>query len=139
MSINSNYWKMGIWRPVAIILSNITRTAALSVFALFCILLHYTSFIFQVLNRRIDDLAKIEPLSYLAILVVHHHQSSNGSPNIASFGYRIEKWRQDHAKVCRLVDSINECFGVVLLLIAMNGSVSFITTSFEIVRSLQVK
>ena len=138
MSINSDYWKIGIWRPVAIILSNVTRTAVLCVFTLFCVLVHCTSAILQVLNHRIDDLAKIEPLSYLALLVVHHHQSSNGSVNIATFGVRIEKWRQDHAKLCGLVDRINECFGIVLLLTVINGSTSFITTSFEIVRSFQV-
>lgn len=140
MSINSDYWKIGIWRPVAIILSNVTRTAVICVFALFCVLVHCTSAMLEVLNHRIDDLAKIEPLSYLALLVVHHHQSSNNgsSVNTATFGVRMEKWRQDHAKVCRLVESINECFGVVLLLTVINGSTSFITTSFEIVRSFQV-
>ena len=115
------------WRPVAIILSNVTRTAVLSIFALFCILVRCTSIVFEVLNRRIELLSRADEL---------HHLMIHYPPNF--FTLRIEKLRKNHMEACQLVDHINENFGFLLLITITNGFVSFITTSFELVRSFQV-
>lgn len=135
MSVDSFYWKLGLyWRPVAVVLSNVTRTAVLNIFALFCVLVRCTSVVFEILNHRIEILTRA------ASDDVDHHQQYHlmlhNPPNL--FTARLEKWRRNHARACQLVDRINECFGIVLLVTVTNGFVSFITTSFELVRSLQV-
>lgn len=123
MSIRSSYWDLGSWRPLAIILSNISRTTVLSVFLLFCIVSRVVTLVFQGLNERIALLIEAEqflPFYSTRILNV-----------------RLEKWRRNHALACEMVQVVNKCFGFMLLVTITNGFVSFITTSFEIVRSMQ--
>lgn len=123
MSISSSYWDMGPMRPVAIFLSNISRTIVLSVFLLFCVVARVVTLIFKGLNERIVLLCESEK---------HYPFYSTRILNV-----RLEKWRRNHTIACHLVRLINTSFGLVLLLTINNGFVSFITTSFEIVRSMQ--
>lgn len=110
--------------PLAIIMANISRTAVLSVFHLFCVVVRIVAHLFRLLNERLCVLSSIDRLfpSHSAgrILLV-----------------RLEKWRRNHARVCRLVESINRTFGLIILVTVTNGFVSFITTSYEIVKSFQ--
>ena len=127
MSFKYTYWNVGQWRLLVIFLANFTRTAVLSVLMIFCILTRCTSFAFEVLNHRIEILSRMDE---------QHYQVVYQPPNL--FTTRLEKWRVCHARACRLIDHINQCFGLVLLVTLTNGFVSFITTSFELVRSFQV-
>lgn len=123
MSINSKYWDLGTLKPLAIILSNVSRTIVLSVFLLFCVVARVMTLVFQGLNERIallDEAEKFLPFYSNRV-----------------FNVRLEKWRKNHTLACELVDMVNRCFGLVLLLTITNGFLSFITTSFEIVRSMQ--
>ena len=123
MSIQSSYWDMGSFRPLTILLSNISRTIVLSVFLLFAVMARVVTLVFQGLNERIALLSQDER---------HYPFYAAKILNI-----RLEKWRRNHTMACHLVELLNGSFGLVLLLTITNGFVSFITTSFEIVRSMQ--
>ena len=124
MSVQSTYWNLGSMRPLAIVLSNISRTAVLSVFLLFCVVARVSALVFQVLNERI-------------VLLVAAEQFLPPYASTRIFNLRLEKWRRNHATACELVNMVNKSFGLMLLITITNGFVSFITTSFEIVRSMQ--
>jgi hypothetical protein len=122
--MRSFYWDMGLMSPLAIVLANISRTTIISVFLLFCVMARVITLVFQGLNEqiaRIDEAEQFSPF-YLTGRIW------NG---------RLEKWRRNHALACELVEMVNKCFGVVMLVTVVNVFVSFITTTFEIVRSMQ--
>ncbi|XP_046636938.1 uncharacterized protein LOC124315351 isoform X2 [Daphnia pulicaria] len=124
VSMRSFYWDMGLMSPLAIVLANISRTTIISVFLLFCVMARVITLVFQGLNEqivRIDEAEQFSPF-YLTGRIW------NG---------RLEKWRRNHALACELVEMVNKCFGVVMLVTVVNVFVSFITTTFEIVRSMQ--
>ncbi|XP_046634688.1 uncharacterized protein LOC124313899 [Daphnia pulicaria] len=123
VSIQSSYWDMGVMRPLAIVLANISRTTAMSVYFLFCVLTRIVTLVFQGLNEQIaylDEAKKFAPFYSTRILNI-----------------RLEKWRRNHALACRLVELINSSLGLVMLMTIVNVFVTFITTSFEIVRSMR--
>lgn len=111
-------------RPLAIVLANVTRTAVLNIFHLFCLVTRIVAHLFRVLNERLRVLSSIE-----------RYFPSHSAGRILLV--RLEKWRRNHARVCRLVESINRSFGLIILITVTNGFVSFITTSYEIVKSFQ--
>ena len=115
---------MGFLSPLALVLANISRTTIISVFFLFCILVRVITLIFQGLNEQLLHLNEPEKFSSI--------YSSNRILNI-----RLEKWRRNHTLVCRLIEMINKCFGLVMVITVVNVFISFITTTFEIVRSMQ--
>ncbi|XP_057367581.1 uncharacterized protein LOC130688601 [Daphnia carinata] len=124
ISIKSFYWDMGVLRPAAIVLSNLSRTTIISVFLLFCVLARVITLIFQGLNEQIDHLDQPQKFSPL--------YSGSRILNV-----RLEKWRRNHTLACKLVDMVNQCFGLVMVITVINVFVSFITTTFEIVSSIQ--
>lgn len=114
---------MGVMRPLAIVLANISRTTVMSVYFLFCVLTRIVTLVFQGLNEQIaylDEAKKFAPFYSTRILNI-----------------RLEKWRRNHALACRLVELINSSLGLVMLMTIVNVFVTFITTSFEIVRSMR--
>ncbi|XP_057367568.1 uncharacterized protein LOC130688593 [Daphnia carinata] len=123
VSIRSFYWDMGKLRPLAIILSNISRMTIASVFLLFCVLARVITLVFRGLNEQITHLTEAETLLpfFLSSRVLN---------------VRLEKWRRNHTLACELVDMVNKCFGLVMLVTIVNVFVSFVTTSFEIVSSV---
>ena len=50
--------------------------------------------------------------------------------------WQIETWRQNHVLVCQLVDNINLCFGVVLLVSVSFYFISFTTNSYRLYNAL---
>ncbi|KAI9562674.1 hypothetical protein GHT06_010128 [Daphnia sinensis] len=124
ISIRSFYWDMGVLSPLAIVLSNVSRTTIVSVFLLFCVLVRVIMLVFQTLNEQIAHLDETEqfPSLYLTSRVLN---------------MRLEKWRRNHTLACELVEMVNQCFGIVMLVTVVNVFISFITTTFEIVRSMQ--
>ena len=124
MSIRSTYWDFGVMRSMAVVVSNISRTTITSVFFLFCVMARVMTLIFKSLNKQIANLAdaeKILPSIYLTSRILN---------------IRLEKWRRNHTLACELVEMANKCFGLVMLVTIVNVFVSFVTTSFEIVRSM---
>ena len=115
---------MGFLSPLALVLANISRTTIISVFFLFCILVRVITLIFQGLNEQLLHLNEPEKFSSI--------YSSNRILNI-----RLEKWRRNHTLVCRLIEMINKCFGLVMVITVVNVFISFITTTFEIVNCIQ--
>nr|CAH0103455.1 unnamed protein product [Daphnia galeata] len=124
VSLRSFYWDMGFLSPLALVLANISRTTIISVFLLFCILVRVITLIFQGLNEQLFHLNEPEKFSSI--------YSSNRILNI-----RLEKWRRNHTLVCRLIEMINKCFGLVMVITVVNVFISFITTTFEIVNCIQ--
>lgn len=124
ISIRSFYWDMGVLSPLAIVLSNVSRTTIVSVFLLFCVLVRVIMLVFQTLNDQIAHLDETDqfPSLYLTSRVLN---------------IRLEKWRRNHTLACELVEMVNQCFGIVMLVTVVNVFISFITTTFEIVRSMQ--
>lgn len=110
-------------RPLAIILSNISRMTIASVFLLFCVLARVITLVFQGLNEQISHLTEADKLLPFFL--------SSRILNV-----RLEKWRRNHTLACELVDMVNKCFGLVMLVTIVNVFVSFVTTSFEIVSSV---
>lgn len=115
---------MGVLSPLAVILSNISRMTITSVFLLFSVLARVITLVFREINQQIARLDEIEPVPSL--------YSTSGILNA-----RLETWRRNHALACELVEMVNKCFGLVMLITLVNIFVSFVTTSFEIVRSMQ--
>jgi hypothetical protein len=115
---------MGLMSPLAIILSNISRTTIISVFLLFCVMARVITLVFQGLNEQIAHIDEAEQFSpfYLTSRILN---------------VRLEKWRRNHTLACELVEMVNKCFGLVMLVTVVNVFVSFITTTFEIVQSMQ--
>ncbi|KAK4025380.1 hypothetical protein OUZ56_014453 [Daphnia magna] len=124
ISVRSFYWDMGFLSPLAIILSNVSRTIIISVFLLFSVLARVITLVFQDINEQIARLDEIEQVTS----VCSTSRILNG---------RLETWRRNHTLACELVDMVNKCFGLVMLITLVNIFVSFVTTSFEIVRSMQ--
>ncbi|EFX71548.1 hypothetical protein DAPPUDRAFT_327106 [Daphnia pulex] len=122
-SIRSFYWDMGVMSPLAIVLANFSRMTIISVFLLFCVLARVLTLIFQGLNEQINDLDEPEKFS------------SVYSSRILNL--RLEKWRRNHTLACQLIEMINKCFGLVMVITVVNVFVSFITTTFEIVNCIQ--
>ena len=106
-------------RPLAIAVSNILRTIMLSIFLLFCVLVTVLTLVFRELN----ELVSTEHFSLFCSARALHE--------------RLEKWRRNHTIACELVELINKCYGLMFLITTTNIFVSFVTTSFEIVRSMQ--
>lgn len=115
---------MGFLSPLALVLANISRTTIISVFLLFCILVRVITLIFQGLNEQLLHLNEPEKFSSI--------YSSNRILNV-----RMEKWRRNHTLICQLIEMINKCFGLVMVITVVNVFVSFITTTFEIVNCIQ--
>jgi hypothetical protein len=114
---------MGLMSPLAIVLANFSRITIISVFLLFCVLARVLTLIFQGLNEQINDLDEPEKFS------------SVYSSRILNV--RLEKWRRNHTLACQLIEMINKCFGLVMVMTVVNVFVSFITTAFEIVNFIQ--
>jgi len=79
-----------------------------SIQILFCILVSYVSVMFDCLKDNFQTILK--------------------APNAS----QIETWRRNHVLVCQLVDNINDCFGVVLLISVGCYFVSSISASYEL-------
>ena len=109
--------------PLAIVLANISRTTIISVFLLFCVMARVITLVFQGLNEQIIHMDEDDQFSpfYLTSRILNA---------------RLEKWRRNHTLACELVEMANKCFGLVMLVTIVNVFVSFVTTSFEIVRSM---
>ncbi|XP_046636850.1 uncharacterized protein LOC124315307 isoform X1 [Daphnia pulicaria] len=124
ISIHSFYWDMGWMSPLAIVLANISRTTIISVFLLFFVLARVITLVFQGLNEQIVHLDEVEqvPQCYSVSRILN---------------IRLEKWRRNHTLACELVEMVNKSFGFVMLITLVNVFVSFVTTSFEIVRSME--
>jgi hypothetical protein len=124
ISIHSFYWDMGWMSPLAIVLANISRTTIISVFLLFFVLARVITLVFQGLNEQIVHLDEVEqvPQCYSVSRILN---------------VRLEKWRRNHTLACELVEMVNKSFGFVMLITLVNVFVSFVTTSFEIVRSME--
>ena len=110
--------------PLVIVLANISRTTIISVFLLFCILARVLTLMFQGLNEQISHLD--EPDKFSSIYL-----------NSRILNVRLEKWRRNHTLACQLIEMINKCFGLVMVITVINVFVSFITTTFEIVSCIQ--
>jgi hypothetical protein len=115
---------MGFLSPLAIVLANISRTIIASIFLLFFVLARVITLVFQGINEQIVHLDQVEhvPQCYSVSRILN---------------IRLEKWRRNHTLACELVESVNKCFGLVMLVTLVNVFVSFVTTSFEIVRSME--
>ena len=79
-----------------------------SIQILFCILVSYVSVMFDYLKDNFQTILKVRNAS------------------------QIETWRRNHVLVCQLVDNINDCFGVVLLISIGCYFVSFIVVFYEL-------
>ena len=115
---------MGWMSPLAIVLANISRTTIISVFLLFCVMARVITLVFQGLNEQIIHMDEDDQFSpfYLTSRILNA---------------RLEKWRRNHTLACELVELVNKCFGLVMVITVVNVFLSFITTTFEIVRSMQ--
>jgi hypothetical protein len=81
--------------------------------------------IFKSLNKQIANLADAEKILPIYVMTSR------------ILNARLEKWRRNHTLACELVEMANKCFGLVMLVTIVNVYfVSFVTTSFEIVRSM---
>ena len=89
-----------------------------SIQILFLVLVSHTSLLFEDLNSQI-----------VTIL-----ESSGPSGNIAK---KLEMWRRKHVVVCELVDNINECFGIVLLISVGYYFVNFICGTYSLFDQLR--
>ena len=99
----SNFWvrliihiqseTLSLWQFIYINLPSITW----SIQILFLVLVFLTSVLFEDLNSQIATIL----------------ESSGPSGNIAK---KLEIWRRKHVVICELVDNINDCFGIVLLI-----------------------
>ncbi len=101
-------------------LSKISEVVSLSILVLFCVLVWATSHMFRYLNFKFAEFAN-SCSSSLDLL--------NSLDLVES---ELEKWRRHHSLVCQLVEQINSCFGIILLVGVIHSFVSFITDSFEI-------
>ena len=119
MSIYSSYWSLVSMRPLAIALSNISRLIILSIYLLFGVMVRVVTLLFQELNERV---LTEQFLPHYSTRILYE---------------RLEKWRRNHTLACELVELINKCYGLMFLITTTNIFVSFVTTSFEIVRSMQ--
>lgn len=126
-SVLSSYWDLKGWRSLAILLANVTRTVGVSILIFFCVMIRCTSLVYEVLNHRLETLSRADEQHYVLVYQ---------PPNV--FASRLDKWRKNHVRASHLVETINECFGYVMLLTVANGFVTFVTNSYEIVRCFQV-
>ena len=82
-----------------------------SVHILFCVVVYDASVMFDTITKQIERIF------------------NEKSPSIAS---QLETWRQNHVLVCQLVDNINECFGIILLISIGSYFISSVTVPYEI-------
>lgn len=86
---------------------------AWSIQILFCILIRYVTIVFASLNRQMEVIL-------------------GGDDSVALIGVKLENWRQKHVLACQMVDCINDCFGLVLLLSVGCYFFSLIILSYEL-------
>ena len=78
----------------------------------------------------------IQQMLYVSVMfdcLKENFQTILKAPNAS----QIEIWRRNHVLVCQLVDNINDCFGVVLLISVGCYFVSSISASYELYVLLQ--
>ena len=98
--------------------ANLSYSTATGIMILFFTVVLMTSFLFKALKHDMEKLID--------------NQSSLGLMD-----FELQKWKKRHLLVVQLVDLINDCFGMVILLIAGHGFISFIHYSFETVSYFQ--
>ncbi len=110
----SFYWKIDPIQPLAIALGNLSHLSAMSVLAVICVIVTAVTSVIGVLNQRMEVLT---------------------SPNYPSerLAVELEQWRLHHDLVCRVVEQMNWCFGLVLLLTISTGFVFFISISYQLI------
>ena len=84
---------------------------------LFNILIRHATIMFADLNKQIQDIL-----------------SPNNSTRLIS--NKLETWRQNHVLVCQLVDNINQCFGLMLLISISCYFISFIVMSYQLYKGI---
>ena len=119
LSLESFYWQIEPIKPLAIALGNLSHLWAMSVLAVFCTVVAVITLVFQILNQRLETLV-----------------SPSFSDNDKLLAYRLEIWRIHHDVVCRTVEKINWCFGLILLLTISTGFVFFITISYGLIYAI---
>lgn len=98
-------------------LSKLLETISLSIVALFCSIVWVVYRMFNYLNLKAAEFSSILPLSIGSFNLIKTH---------------LENWRRQHTLVCQLVDRINSCFGIILLVAMTHSFVSFISDTYEI-------
>ena len=99
---------------VLIFLSRNIVLVAWSIQILFCILVRHATILFTGLNQHMEVILKGDDSS------------------VALIAIKLETWRQNHVLICQLVDAINDCFGLVLLLSIGCYFISLIILSYEL-------
>lgn len=82
-------------KPLGIILSNISYVIAMTIQALFYILVSTAALLFKHLRKKLKTV---------------------GSENSEQTSLRLDEWRKQYDLVCQLVDKINSCFGLILII-----------------------
>lgn len=86
---------------------------AWSIQILFTVVVAHATILFSSLNQQMKTIL------------------SPDSP-MMSIPIKLEKWRQNHVLVCQLVDCINDCFGLVLLLSITSYFINLIILSYKV-------
>lgn len=84
-----------ISQPVAIALSNVTYFVAMTIQTLFCVLVFTTALLFKTLISRLSTISK--------------DSGRAGS-------LMVDEWRKHYEMICRLIEEINSCFGLILII-----------------------
>ncbi len=97
--------------------SKISETISLTIMALFCVFVWVIYRMFGYLNLKAAEFPSILSSSFGSINFMSSH---------------LENWRRHYTLVCQLVDRINTCFGVIVLVAMAFSFVTFITDTYEI-------
>ena len=106
-------------------IAKMTETLSFSIIALFCILVCAISRMFRCLNLKAASLSLSAGSNKVTM-----------SCSLSSVGFvssKLENWRRHYSLVCQLVDQMNSCFGIIILVTMAHSFVNFTTDSFEVV------
>ena len=116
-----SYWYIGysIPKPVALAMFCIAILTELMIETTFFAMTTVAALLFEELQTRIQEIST---------------KSNENKSDWSQLAYELDQWTGHHELVCRLVDTIDDCFGLVLLITIGHVFITFSTSSSELVR-----
>ena len=120
-SFSYSYWYIdySIPQPVALVMFSIAILVELMIETTFYVMTVVATLLFDELQTRIQEILA---------------KSNENKLDWSQLAHELDQWNGHHELVCRLVENIDDCFGVVLLITIGHVFITFSTSSSELIR-----
>ena len=116
-----SYWYIGfsIPQPIALVLFCLAIFAELLIETTFYVMTSTAALLFEELQTKMKEISV---------------KSNGNQSDFSQLAYQLDQWNKHHDLVCRLVDNIDDCFGLVLLITVGHIFITYSTSFSELVR-----